>query len=100
MRGTLPQSVRQHQGQLEWLQKSFPAMLKRMGRLGVQGGVAISAISALKLAGMWLHLFRIGLAWHTVGFFIYGILSILEPYCHHKASNHLIFSELMHHFYL
>ena len=47
-----------------------------------------------------VHLFRVGLAWHTIGIYHSAISAFLEPHCLHKASNHPIISKLMCHFYL
>ena len=41
-----------------------------------------------------------GLAWHTIGIYHSGISAFLEPHHIHKASNHPVISNLMHHFYL
>ena len=58
------------------------------------------AISAPKLANFLLHLFQVGLAWHTIGIYHSAISAFLETHCIHKASNHPVISKLMHHFYL
>ena len=63
-------------------------------------GLLNSAISAPKLADTLVHLFRVGLAWYIVRVYHSVISSFLELNCHHKSSNHLIISKLMHHFYL
>ena len=47
-----------------------------------------------------LHLFQVGLAWHTIGIYHSAISAFLEPHCIHKASNHPVILKLMHHFYL
>ena len=39
----------------------------------------------------------VNLAWCTVGIYYSITSAFLKPHCH-KASNHLIISELMHHF--
>ena len=65
-----------------------------------QEGVQNNAISALKLANFLLHLFQVGLAWHTIGIYRSAISGFLEHHHLHKASNHPVISKLMHHFYL
>ena len=47
-----------------------------------------------------VHLFQVGLAWHTISVYNSAISAFLEPHHLHKASNHTVISELMHHFYL
>ena len=47
-----------------------------------------------------VHLFKVGLAWHTVGIYHSAISALLEHHCLHKASNHPVISKLMHHFHL
>ena len=47
-----------------------------------------------------LHLFQVGLAWHTIGIYISAISAFLQPHRIHKASNHPVILKLMHHFYL
>ena len=65
-------------------------------------GLPNNALSASKLANSLLHLFQVGLAWHTIGIFhsAISISAFLEPHCIHKASNHPVILKLMHHFYL
>ena len=63
-------------------------------------GLPNNAISAPKLANFLLHLFQVGLAWHTIGIYHSAISAFLEPYHIHKASNHPVISKLMCHFYL
>ena len=63
-------------------------------------GLPNNAISAPKLANFLLHLFQVGLAWHTIGIYRSAISAFLEPHRIHKASNHPVISKLMHHFYL
>ena len=53
-----------------------------------------------KLANFLLHLFQVGLAWHTIGIYHSAISAFLEPHCIHKAFNHPVILKLMHHFYL
>ena len=66
-----------------------------------QQGLPYSAIAAPKLANCLLHLFQVGLAWHTIGIYHSAISAFfLEPHWLHKASNHPVILKLMHHFYL
>ena len=65
-----------------------------------QQGLPNDAISASKLANFLLHLFQVGLAWHTIGIYHSAISAFLEPHQIHKDSNHLVISKLMHHVYL
>ena len=65
-----------------------------------QQGLPKNAISALKLANFLLHLFQVGLAWHTIGIYHSSISAFLEPHQLHNASNHPVISKPMHHFYL
>ena len=65
-----------------------------------QQGLPHNAISAPKLANFLLHLFQVGLAWHTIGIYCSAISAFLEPHDIHKASNHPVILKLMHHFYL
>ena len=51
-------------------------------------GLQNNAISARKLANFLLHLFQVGLAWHTIGIYCSAISAFLEPHHIHKASNH------------
>ena len=53
-----------------------------------------------KLANFLVHLFQVGLAWCTIGIYHFAISNFLEPHHLQKASNHLVISKLMHHFYL
>ena len=73
---------------------------KEWARWCAQQGLPNNAISAPKLANFLLHLFQVGLAWHTIGIYRSSISAFLEPHCIHKASNHPVISKLMHHFYL
>ena len=63
-------------------------------------GLPNNAISAPKLANFLLHLFQVGLAWHTIGIYRSAISAFVEPHCIHKASIHPVISKLMRHFYL
>ena len=47
--------------------KSLPAVLERMGRLMCSKRLPNNAISSPKLADCLVHLFRVGLACHTIG---------------------------------
>ena len=44
-----------------------------------------------------VYVFKVGLAWHTIG--IYHS-SFLEPHCLHRVCNHPAISKIMHNFYL
>ena len=57
-------------------------------------------MSAPKVTDFVVHLFRVCLAWHTVGIYHSAISTLLEPYHFHKASYHPAISKVMHHFYL
>ena len=63
-------------------------------------GLPNNAISAPNLTNFLLHLFQVGLAWHTIGIYCSAISAFLEPHHIHKASNQPVISKLMHHFYL
>ena len=51
-----------------------------------------------ELANFLLHLFQVGLAWHTIGIYHSAISTFLEPHRIHKGSNHPVISKPMHHF--
>ena len=63
-------------------------------------GLPNNAISAPKLSNFLLHLFQVGLAWHTIGIYHSYISAFLELHRNHKASNHPVILKLMYHFYL
>ena len=65
-----------------------------------QQGLPNNAISAPKLANFCYICFQVGLAWHTIGIYCFAISAFLEPLRIHKASNHPVILEPMHHFYL
>ena len=65
-----------------------------------QQGLPNNTVSASKLENFLVHLFWVGLAWHTIGIYHSAISTFLEPHHLHKASNHPDISKLMHHFYL
>ena len=65
-----------------------------------QEGVTNNAISASKLDNFLVHLFRIAVDWHTIGIYPSAISAFLELQSHHNASNYLIISKFMLHFYL
>ena len=65
-----------------------------------QEGLPNDAISAPTLANFLLHLFQVGLAWHTIGIYNSAISAFLEPHQIHKVSNHPVISKLTCHFYL
>ena len=87
-------------GNLSIYVKGLPAVLEGMGRLVCLIGCTNNAISAPKLANFLVHLFQVGLAWHTIGVYCSAISAFLELHHLHKASNHPVISKLMHHFYL
>ena len=98
-RGSLPQSVRQWWGQLEHLHQRPTSSIGRNGQVGVLNKVyPNNAISAPKLANSLVHIFQVGLAWHTIGIYHSAISAFLEPHHLHKASNHPVISKLMHNF--
>ena len=100
-RGSLPQSVRQWQGQLECLCQGSTSSAGRSWLVGVLDRVYQTMPSLpLNLTNFLLHLFQVGLAWHTVGIYHSAISAFLDPHHIHKASNHPVISKLMHHFYL
>ena len=57
-----------------------------------QEGVPNNPISAPKLANFLVHLFQVGLAWHTIGIYHSAISTFLEPHPLHKASNQPLMS--------
>ena len=72
----------------------------RNGKAGVLEGVPSNAISAPRSADILVHLFRVSLAWHTIGIYHSAISAFLEP-CHlHKVSNHPVIPKFMCHIYL
>ena len=87
-------------GNLSMHVKGLLAMLEEWAGWCAQKGVPNNAISATKLADFMVHLFRIGLVWHTVGNYHSGISAFLEPHHLHKVSDHPTISKLMCHFYL
>ena len=100
-RGSLPQSVRQWWGQLKCLHQGSNSNVGKNGPVGVLDRVLPNdAISASKLANFLLHLFQVGLAWHTIGIYCSAISAFLEPHWLDKASNYPVISKLMCHFYL
>ena len=66
--------------------------------------------SAIKLANFLFHVFRVGLAWYTIGNNHSAISGVLEchhhyhhhhhHHHHHKVSYHCVISKVMYHFYL
>ena len=70
-KGSLPQSVRQWMGgQLKHLrQGSASSAGEEWAGWCAQQGLPNNAISAPKLANFLLHLFQVGLAWHTIGIY-------------------------------
>ena len=55
--------------------------------------------TATKLAEFLFSVFRIGMAWHTIGIYHSAIAAFLDTNCYYKASNHCIISKLMCHSY-
>ena len=99
--GSLPWSVRQWQGQLEHLHQRSTSSAGKNGPVGVLNRVYQTMQSpSPKLAKLLLHLFQVGLAWHTIDIYHSAISAFLEPHWLHKASNHPVISKLMCHFYL
>ena len=99
--GSLPQSDRWWQGQLECLHQRSTSSAGKNGQVGVLDRVyQNNTIFASKLPNFLLHLFQVGLAWHTIGIYPSAISAFLEPHQIHKASNHPVILKLMHHFYL
>ena len=47
-----------------------------------------------------VQLFKVCLAWQTIGIYHSAISTFVEPHHLHKAFNHTVISKLMHHFYL
>ena len=80
--------------------KGLPAVLEEWASRCARQGLPNNAISAPTLKNFLLHLFQVGLAWHTTGIYCSAISAFLEPHQIHKASNHPVISKLMHHFYL
>ena len=99
-RGSFPQSVRQWGATQMSMSRVYQQCWKEWARWGTQQGLPNNALSAPKLANFLLHLFQVGLAWHTIGIYHSAISAFLEPHCIYKASNHPVISKLMHHFYL
>ena len=54
----------------------------------------------LHQANFLLHVFQVGLAWHTIGIYGSAISTFFEPHRLHKVLIILSFQKLMHHFYL
>ena len=73
---------------------------KEWAGMSTQEGVPNNAISHPKLPYFLLHLFTVGLVWHTFCIHHSVISAFLEPHHQYKASNHPITSTVMAHFYL
>ena len=100
-RGSLPRSVRQWWGQLKMsTSRVYQQCWREWAGWCARQGLPNNASSAPKLANFLLHLFQVGLAWHTIGIYHSAISAFLEPHRIHKASNHPVISKLMCHFYL
>ena len=82
------------------MSKVYQQYWKEWASCCAQQGLPNNAISAHKLAIFLLHLFQVGLAWHTTGIYRSAISAFLEPHWLHKASNLPVISKVMHHFYL
>ena len=78
--------------------KGLPAVLEGMGRLVCSTGCTKQCHLCSYIANFLLHLFQVGLAWHTIGIYHSAISTFLEPHRLHKASNHPVISKLMHSF--
>ena len=99
--GSLPQPVMQWLGQFKCLQQRFISSVGKKGHVDVLERVyQTMPYLLLKLVDFLVCLFRLGLAQCTIGIYHSAILAFLQPHYHHKASNHSIISELIHHFYL
>ena len=81
-------------------QPSLPAVLERMDRMVCSRECTKQCHIGPYINCFLVGLSRVGLPWHTVGNYHSAISAFLEPYHHHKASNHPFISKLMHHFYL
>ena len=77
--------------------KKLLAMLEGMGHLVCSRGCTNSTFSAPTLADYLVYLFRVGLAWHTIGIY-HSAISAFGNH-HHKASNHNIISILILFYY-
>ena len=63
-------------------------------------GLPNNAISAPKLANVLLHLFQVGLAWHSIGIYLSAISVFLSLIAFTRHLIILSFLKRMHHFYL
>ena len=77
------------------MSKVYQQCWKEWIRWCAQQGVPKNAVSAPKLANFLLHLFEVGLAWHTIGVYHSAISTFLEPHHLHKASNCHVISKLL-----
>ena len=78
--GSLPQSVRQWQGQLEHLHQRCASSVGRDGQVGVHERVCQTMPYLLLNWLIFLfNLLRVGLAWHTIGIYHSAISAFLEP---------------------
>ena len=82
------------------ISKVYQQCWKQWASWCAQQGLPNNAISVPTLANLLLHLFQVGLTWHTIGIYHSAISAFLEPHQIHKASNHPVISKLMCHFYL
>ena len=81
-KGSLPQSQSGSGlgGNLSVYSEYLPEMLERMDRLVCLRGWTKQCHICLKLADFLVYLFRVGLAWHTIGSCCSAISVFLEPY--------------------
>ena len=80
-------------GQNEHLHQRSTSSVGRNGHVGVLNRVLPNgAISSSKLAHFLVHLFQVGLAWHTIGIYHSAISTFLEPHHLHKGSNNPVIS--------
>ena len=86
--------------QLKHLHQRSTSSVGRNGWVGVFKRVYQNTISVPKLADFLFYLFRVALAWHTIGVYHFAISVFLEPHHLHKVLNHPVISKLIHHFYL
>ena len=78
-KGSLPQSVRHLQDDSCIYNNSLPTVLERIDMLVSSKGWSNSATSAPKLADSLLHLFRVGLAWYTIGIY-HSVMKYLSSF--------------------
>ena len=74
------------------MSKVYQQCWKEWASWCAQQGLPNNAISTPKLANFLLHLFQVGLAWHTIGIYHSALSTFLGPHWIHKASNHPVIS--------